>query len=373
MKSIVFGVRSIDMGGAQRVTAVLANELTKKYDVSIFSCEKSQSYFPLNVDVAFPKQPMTRRDMIIHRVKEKIKNNFLKKKENTYPNINKIEKDFFDYIEKKKPEVLIISQQFILIVPEIKKKFPNIKIIYCTHTNIDTIFQKYYRASHEEVKSGFELCDNVVSLTNYDHEKMKKYNKGSVCIYNPLTIETFEKSRLDKKIVSFVGRIDFQHKGIDLLIEIGSKLPDGWKLRIAGSGNFVSMIKLKRLIKKYDCEEKIIYAGQLKDKQLTEHYKNSSAFISTSRWEGFGLVLTEAMKVGLPIISFNHTGGVEILENGKYGVLIENGDVSKFSEVLNSILLDPEKLKELQLLSLERVEDFDLSKIIAEWEEIIEN
>lgn len=60
----------------------------------------------------------------------------------------------------------------------------------------------------------------------------------------------------------------------------------------------------------------------------------------TSRWEGFGLVLTEAMSFGLPIIAFENSGSNEVLDNGKYGIVVEQGNVEEFSRELNRMISD---------------------------------
>lgn len=63
----------------------------------------------------------------------------------------------------------------------------------------------------------------------------------------------------------------------------------------------------------------------------------------TSRWEGFGLVLVEAMDFGLPILAFSRTGSNEVIANGKHGVLVENGDVSELTNQLTMLINDVEK------------------------------
>ena len=91
----------------------------------------------------------------------------------------------------------------------------------------------------------------------------------------------------------------------------------------------------------------------------------------TSRWEGFGLVLTEAMSFGLPIISFDNSGANEVLDNGKYGLLVEQGNVENFSKELNRMISSYELRKEYSQKSLERIIDFDIEHIIKQWDDIL--
>lgn len=91
----------------------------------------------------------------------------------------------------------------------------------------------------------------------------------------------------------------------------------------------------------------------------------------TSRWEGFSLVLAEAMSFGLPIVAFKQSGSNEVLEGGYYGVLIENGDIEQIVDALLELIASKEKRIEYQKKSLDRVKDFNLNSIAAQWENII--
>ncbi len=92
----------------------------------------------------------------------------------------------------------------------------------------------------------------------------------------------------------------------------------------------------------------------------------------TSRWEGFPLVLAEAMNFGLPIISFENGGSNEVLENGKYGKLVEQGNVELFSEELNRMISDIQLRKEYAVKSLQRAKSLQLDSIIKQWEKILQ-
>src|SRR5699024_31896 len=103
-----------------------------------------------------------------------------------------------------------------------------------------------------------------------------------------------------------------EQKGLDYLIEIGKVLNENWEILVAGDG--ADKDTFNQMIKENYLEDKIILKGSLKSEELVDLYKSGSIFISTSRWEGFGLVITEAMSFGLPIVSFNNSGPREILK-----------------------------------------------------------
>lgn len=156
-----------------------------------------------------------------------------------------------------------------------------------------------------------------------------------------------------------------EQKGLDYLIEIAKKIEDEWKIVIAGDGpdkeKFIQMIKKNKL------EQKIIVKGALENQQLIQLYLSGSIFISTSRWEGFGLVITEAMSFGLPIVSFDNSGPREILKGGKYGILIEKNNIQQFIDSLLILLKDIRRRKILQQKSLERIKDFNIDVISKKW------
>lgn len=118
-------------------------------------------------------------------------------------------------------------------------------------------------------------------------------------------------------------------------------------------------------------KNKVVFYGYLKNDDLTKHYLNSSMYTITSRWKGFSLAVVEAMSFGLPIISFGDTGSSELLDQGKYGKLVKNGNVGKIIDELN-LFIDKEKLRfEFQKKSLERVKDFYIERIISDWEKVL--
>lgn len=278
-------------------------------------------------------------------------------------------KKFINWVEMNKIDVVIVSGPLLIATIPYLKKHTDARYIAWIHNNFQTYMNNYTKGYKKYFTSGLKKADEVVVLTNKDLNDYSQFNKNINLIYNPLTITNAQKSTLLNKNISFTARIVYDHKGIDYLIQVAKRLPNDWTISVAGQGHEEE--KLKKEIKENNIEDKLILLGALNGKELINHYLNSSIYLMTSRWEGFGLVLVEAMDFGLPILAFSQTGSNEVLANGKYGVLVENGNVSELTNQLTILINDVEKRKQYQKLSLERVEDFQLKNIITKWNEVL--
>jgi glycosyltransferase involved in cell wall biosynthesis len=124
-----------------------------------------------------------------------------------------------------------------------------------------------------------------------------------------------------------VGRHE-PHKRIDELIKL-SKIVS-YPLVIAGSGSETK--RMKELAKKIKAPVKFV--GRVSTDELVKLYQNCSFFVSSSRWEGFGLIFLEAAACGKPSIGYNICAIPEVIKNGETGFLVKN-----FSEFLEKIKL----------------------------------
>src|SRR5699024_4694544 len=102
----------------------------------------------------------------------------------------------------------------------------------------DVYFNNYFKDSKKELIRNIQVADSIIALTRKDELQFLKFNPNVELIHNPVTIENNgEKSKLNNKIISVVGRLDIEHKGLDFLIPLSCKLKDGWIIEIIGDGN----------------------------------------------------------------------------------------------------------------------------------------
>lgn len=362
-----------NMGGIQRVTGVVGESLSEeKIAVTFYSIFSNKNFYNLKKEVIYGRKNINKLGLFISKIRKKIKKSVLKKKismsEEYYHDILQLEK----YIQINNYDVIIMNGTLLISwIPLLKTKIKNAKYIGWLHNTYEMYISKYSENFRNEFIEGMMSSDLLICLTEADKDKYIQFNPETVRIYNPITLTTKQLSNLKKPMISFTGRIVFEQKGIDYLLELAKKLPEGWCISVAGDGSDEEVNRFKLLINERQLHNKILFRGLLNGEELINHYVDSSIFISTSRWEGFGLVLLEAMAVGLPIVSFKHNGSEEILSHGKYGLISEQGDVNQLYSFIYDLIVNEDLRKKYSILSIERVKDFSINKIISQWEDEI--
>lgn len=359
---------SFGMGGIERVSSIIGKGLIN-HNVLYYSMFDDKNYYEIDHEVITLNSNIKVNKYLNHK-------NYIRKVlqgisvdfSPTWYHRDRIKK-FINWVEMNKIDVVIVSGPLLISTISYLKKYTDARYIAWIHNNFQTYMNIYTKGFNKYFISSLKEADEVLVLTNEDLNDYSQFNENINLIYNPLTITNTQKSTLLNKNISFTARIAYEHKGIDYLIQVAKRLPNDWTISIAGQGNDEE--KLRKEIRENNIEDKLILLGALNDKELRKHYLNSSIYLMTSRWEGFGLVLVEAMDFGLPIIAFSQTGSDEVLANGKYGILVENGNVSELTNQLTMLIDDIEKRKQYQKLSLERVEDFQVKNIIAKWNEVL--
>jgi len=179
------------------------------------------------------------------------------------------------------------------------------------------------------------------------------------------------RNDLDSKIALNIGRLTAD-KQQSLLIRMWAAVREryDWKLWIVGSGE--EKIHLEQEIKKYKLEDDILLLDHRKD--IDKIYKQASLFLFSSKMEGFGMVLLEAMSFGIPCISFDCPSGPrDIVKNGYNGFLIEPGDEKQFVRYIQKYF-DMNEISRDQMgkNAFDTVQRWDNNKILECWYSIFD-
>lgn len=223
----------------------------------------------------------------------------------------------------------------------------------------------YWRRKQE--KAVREL-DAFVVLTQYDAESWEQIKTAEI-IPNSLPFYTEESSSLDKKQIITVGRLSEQ-KGFDLLISAWSRIakqhPD-WELHLYGEGELEN--ELRRSIAQNGIEDSFFIHKPVKD--IKEKYLESSIYVMSSRFEGFGMVLIEAMACGVPCISFDCPHGPSyIIKDGEDGILVKNGNVEKLADAISSLIMDKERRMAMGKAAKRNIARYSQENIMQQWENL---
>ena len=107
---------------------------------------------------------------------------------------------------------------------------------------------------------------------------------------------------------------------------------------------------------------------------IQKEYCNSSVFVFSSRFEGFGMVLIEAMACGLPVVSFDcPCGPKDIVSDGEDGLLVENGNVEALADALSRLMGDEALRLSMSKAGLRNVQRFSMEQVAEQWRALLES
>lgn len=391
MKKICFIVDSIfTIGGVQRVTAVIAKELAKDYDVTIVTFDKPEqkntSLYDLHeatIDYRFFAYPQ------VGQLKKKICKIFsgiyLKTlpqaqwcsnlyARSSYPSEqrNALAKE----LTKGKYDIIIgVHAPLAARLATLRNQLPNTKLIGWLHNSFEALFGEdshYFigarRKRHYIYQ--FRKLDDVVVLCQDDASRCHHYDPHftPTVIYNPITLKPGQPSDGTSKRFLTIGRFTPLHKGIDLLIEafhLFAEKDKEWCLDIVGEGKEEQ--KYKSMISRYQLGHRITI-HPFTD-QIQNYYSNGQVYVLSSRWEGMPLVLVEAMSHGLPIVTSDLPVCKEIL--GDFGLYFENGHIQELAQRLEDATHIEWQKKSKEALAI--AERFDIASIVRQWKQLIES
>lgn len=177
----------------------------------------------------------------------------------------------------------------------------------------------------------------------------------------------------DGRRVIAVGRLDYQ-KGFDRLIDAWALVRKdgrfaGWRLDIFGQGEWKEM--LQRKIRTLGVGESARLNAPVKD--IAAEYAESSMLVMSSHYEGFPMVMVEAMSAGLPVVTFDYKcGPKDIIDDGRNGLLVKEGDIRGLADAMVSLMASPATLKRMSAEARKVTERFSEEKVMGMWVRLYE-
>jgi glycosyltransferase involved in cell wall biosynthesis len=347
-------------GGIERVIVTLANKLCNKYDITILVKDNPISFYALDnkIKLISLNNPMslnmnnqlTRIFTTIRSIFENyigLKKFIIENKFDYYYLAHPLNVFEFHISRGVKKNDTIVTEHgapnaYNIIYKKIKLWLYNKSKIYIVPTTTDTL---YYN-------------ENNISAKYLPHFK-------SVLLY--------EKAKPDENIALSIGRFTDVKQQI-LLLQIWNSLVNhrnilNWKLHIVGEGELFH--KFKEYIRVNNLQD---FVYLLPPKQEVEYYyKLASIFLLSSKSEGFGMVLLEAISFGLPCISFDCPSGPrDIIHNNENGFLIPQDNVRDFEDSLINLIFNPDLIKEMSEKSFNISKNWDDDKLLIEWYNILQ-
>lgn len=363
-------------GGVERVLTLKANYFAEHfgYDITIILTEGKDKplFYPLsdkikviNLDINFEELWTCSfvKKVYVYLAKQRI-----------------FKKRLTAELMRIRPDITIsLLRREINFVNDIKdgsKKIGELHVNRSNYRNFeegDTNFLKNFFAKVWMRNLVFHLkqLDKFIVLTEEDKDSWTELTNIEV-IPDPLTFDVGEVSPLTAKRVIAVGRYVYQ-KGFDLLLQAWAKIekqfPD-WQLAIYGMGD---RSPYENIAQQLGIDMNRCHLnGSTQD--IRKEYLDSSLFVFSSRFEGFGMVLIEAMACGLPVVSFDcPCGPKDIVRHQEDGLLVPAGDVDKLAETMAQLIENEELRHQIAKNAICNVCRFQIKEIASRWKSLFES
>ena len=383
-KSICFLVDSIfSIGGVQRVTAVIAKELAKDYDVTIVTRDRPDlqdtQLYDLNEAAIsyrffdYPDTPVWKLyfckaySYLYRRWLPQTRWTSALYSHSSFPSEKR--NALAAELKRGRYDVVVgVHAPLAVRLAACRRQLGQTRLIGWIHNSYEALFGEDSLYIGPELRRHYEYqlarLDSTIVLS---HNDAQKYHLPTQVIYNPLTIRPGQPSAGTSKKFLAVGRFSWKHKGFDLLIEafhLFAQHNREWTLDLVGEG--VEEPLYRELIRKYQLDDRITIHPFTNN--IQQYYSEAQVYVLSSRWEGFGLVLVEAMAHGLPVVSSDLPTSREIM--GDFGMYFPVGDVRQLAQRLEEATRTDWQTRKKEALHI--AQRFEITHIIRQWKETLD-
>ena len=214
--------------------------------------------------------------------------------------------------------------------------------------------------------------DNFIVLTRQDAEMWGNLPNLSVMPNAAVTMPHVEHKPGNHRVIA-VGRLDYQ-KGFDRLLDAWALLPErlraDWRLDIFGQGEWEE--KLKKQIERLGIDASA--AVNKPTNAIFDEYAKSDFLVMTSHYEGFPMVMIEAMACGVPAVCFDFLCGPrDIIAEGVNGLIVPEGNLQAFADAMQKLMENPDLLEDMSSHAKGISETYSQDSIMKRWELFIQD
>ena len=353
-KIIFFGGNLNRSGGTERVSSLIVNGLARRgYQILIISDQGGDvPFFELDASVRtasiFQKvgRNIVRAPQLVARLRR--------------------------LIIYEKPDVIVTVESMLALFSVPATFGLPVRHICWEHFHFKIDLGRQGRRFARQLAARF--CDDIVTLTERDkllwiQGTFLKANIQAISNPCPFSVQLAHVPPVESRLVLAVGRL-VPEKGFDLLLNAWRKVvlaEPNWKLRIVGSGSESQY--LSQLSSDLNLSDSVSFIPNTLDVQ--SHYREAAVFCLSSRFEGFGMVLLEAIAFGIPVVSFDcDNGPAEILESTG-AALVPAEDSDAFADNLLRFIRDPLLRADVGQAEKLRAEVFQLDSVVDQWVKLL--
>lgn len=377
-KEIYITALHLAHGGVEMAISLLSNAFVRKgYSVTVLSLyELGAPAYPISPEVKIEYLTDVKPNKKEFKEAVKSKNPFRILKEGFYAvKVLRLKKTALVKRIKEIQDGVIIStrnEHSVLL-----SKYGNESVLKVAQLHHDHCFEKKLLA---DIKKRYGRIDYFTLLTDQLTLEIQKLLEGVNGHTRCVTMENFleecefsvDFEKKEKNVVA-VGRLH-PVKGFSRLLEIwkqSSREHPDWKLMLVGDGD--EKERLFEIADRLGVKDSVIFTGALAHDKVMELMQKASLYAMTSYSEGFPFVLIEAMSCGLPPVAFDvRVGPRAIINHGKDGKLIEDGQNASFAETLNELMENDALRLALSKNAASRAKDFCEEIVMQKWIALLE-
>ena len=343
-------------GGTERVAVQLANALQEEhtYDICFISLVEQQE------EPFYPLHPEMKR----YRLGEK----WINPGPGYVPLIGKLRK----FLKDQQTDIIIDIDIVLDVLSIPASRGLKTKVVSWEHFNCEFEQQVLYRRWISRLTARF--ADHIVTLTEEDKDNYRRIlgRKTKIsAIYNMVPKMKRDDNVLRENWIVTAGRLMHQ-KGIEYLAEIAVpvlKKHRDWKWMVLGDGE--DKVILEQAVRENQLEEQLILKGTVN--QVEWYLNRAKLFVLTSRYEGFGMCLVEALQMRVPCVSFDvKIGPSEIISNQQNGILIPAFECEQMIREINGLIENPDRLEELSVNTMLGFERYQDEYIRESWKNVLD-